>query len=117
MENEIRKVFAKQVENFDLNDSTRNLIRKCEEILTYDYKVPMRVDDFLFQVEMLKKKILNKYMDKLTEYMEDILYRLSKSKFLTLHPLALTGTFPLKYSFISEKSRLAFVFEKSYPKS
>lgn len=74
MENEIRKVFAKQVENFDLNDSTRNLIRKCEEILTYDYKVPMRVDDFLFQVEMLKKKILNKYMDKLTEYMEDILY-------------------------------------------
>lgn len=74
MENEIRKVFTKQVENFDLNDSTRNLIRKCEEILTYDYKVPMRVDDFLFQVEMLKKKILNKYMDKLTEYMEDILY-------------------------------------------
>lgn len=77
MEDEIRRVFSQQLNNFNLNDSTRKLKRNLEETLNYDYKVPIRVDDFLYEVEMLRKKILKKYMDNLLEHLENIIYEVS----------------------------------------
>lgn len=76
LEKEVRKVFLRQVENFDLNDSTRMIKNAAEEILVYDYKAPINVDNFVEEIEILRKRILNKYIDSLSDKLEEILYEI-----------------------------------------
>lgn len=76
LEKEIRKVFLKASENLTLSDSTIKLKRNLKETLTYNYRVPIRIDDFLYEVEILRKKILNKYIDNLSNYMNQMLYEI-----------------------------------------
>lgn len=76
LEKEIRKVFSMRVEYFDLSESTRMIKNAAEEILVYDYKAPIRVDNFFDEIEMLRKRILNKYVDNLSNKLEEMLYEI-----------------------------------------
>lgn len=78
MEKDIRKVFSNNAQEFELRDETNMLKRRVEEILAYDYKVHMNIDVFLYQIDILSKKIINEYINKLTTQMEEKIYYINK---------------------------------------
>lgn len=104
LEKEVRKVFSRQVENFDLNDSTRRLKSRVEETITYDYKAPIRVDNFFDEIEMLRKIILNKYVYNLSNKLEEMLYEIR---------MIIASSVPDKETLIRRELEQDFIYDAS----